>query len=85
MYYWFTKTLIERENYYEMKSMWRKVRDIFCVIMEYDMAYRLRFQDALPELPIEDIKLDEGDKEYCDIKVDYSFKHNEKKKEEKVV
>lgn len=73
MYYWFTRTLIERENYYEMKLMWRKIRDIICVIMEYDMAYRLRLQDALPELPIENIKLDEGDKEFCDIKEDYTF------------
>lgn len=53
--------MIERENSPRMKDMWLKIRDIICMVLEYDNAYRFRFQDFFEEIDHSQIKFDEGD------------------------
>jgi EAL domain-containing protein (putative c-di-GMP-specific phosphodiesterase class I) len=57
--------IIEREKDDTMQKKWQEIRDIFCLIWEKDLAYRLRGQDGISELNLEEIKLDDGDKEFA--------------------
>ena len=45
-----------RELYRVIPEKWSKERDIACFFLEYDMAYRYRFQDVLVELDKEAFK-----------------------------
>ncbi len=65
--------LIEREGELrpEKQDMWEKVRDIVCIALEFDNAYRFRFQDILSNLNIEKIKLTKEDREYSKRRNDY--------------
>src|SRR3990167_2488116 len=75
---------IEREKSKQMKVRWRRMRDSFCFLLEYDSAYRYRFQDIMGEADISQFKLDEGDKYYTLMRKDYDFggvEFNSRKKE----
>ena len=63
-----------------MKKKWTQIRDVLCMILEYDLAYRLRVQDILPEIDMDKVKLDEGDRYYCDDRKDYKWGYQQKKK-----
>lgn len=75
IYRWFTETLIEREQP-GMKEKWRKIRDVVCVFLQHDDAYRFRLQDALPELNLGECGLTEADRYFFRTK-DYDFKGKE--------
>lgn len=76
IYRWFNETLIAREESEEMKEKWRKIRDVVCVILQHDDAYRFRLQDALPELNLKECELTEADKYFFRMK-NYNFKGKE--------
>lgn len=57
--------MIKREDNLNLKDKWRKIRDITCMIIEFDQSYRFRIQDVLSELNIDEIKLDKIDKHFC--------------------
>lgn len=48
------------------KAMWRKIRDMACMVLEYDDSYCMRFQDLMSEADIDKLKL-----EIPDEKLDY--------------
>jgi len=62
--------LIERESDEGMKQKWIQMRDIICMILEFDNAYRFRFQDVVSEMNLEEIKPDENAQYYIDIRQD---------------
>ena len=57
--------LIKRENNVKMKDRWRRARDVVCMILEVDQAYRYRAQDILSELNTEELKMSDDDKFYA--------------------
>lgn len=48
-----SEIIISREPKKYLKELIKKVRDIWCLIMEYDNAYRYRFQDTFSEVDLE--------------------------------
>ncbi|MHA1483137.1 MAG: hypothetical protein ACTSQA_06845 [Candidatus Heimdallarchaeaceae archaeon] len=73
--------LIEREKLPSKKDEYTKIRDLICMILEFDDAYRFRFQDALSELNLDKIRIDEGDSFYAEkkrSKYDFGGKDNDK-------
>ena len=56
--------LVDREEQESMKDKWRRLRDIFCLILEYDNSYRFRLQDVLAEIKLSEIAFDEEDKDW---------------------
>ena len=78
IYRWFNETLIKRDR--EQNELWKQMRDIICMIVENDVAYRWRLQDALPELRVDKVGLSEADKYWC-IRTpqSYRFKFEDEK------
>ena len=58
--------MIDREQQDGMKDKWRKLRDIVCLILEYDNSYRFRLQDILKEMKMEEMAFDEEDMYYME-------------------
>ena len=69
---------IERSKDLTQKRKFREIRDITCIVLEKDMAYRFFVQDMLSEINLEEVKLDEGDQEYANVKKDYKFGFQQK-------
>ena len=65
--------MAERERGEGMKIKISNLRDIICLVLENDNAYRLRLQDIMSEVDIKQIKLDKADKYYCKLREDYNF------------
>ena len=65
--------LIEREKNLDMRERWEKIRDVICLVLEFDSAYRSRAQDFLSELNIKKIKLTKGDLFFAKQSNDYRF------------
>jgi len=63
IYRWFNETLIKRDK--EQNKLWEQMRDIICMIVENDVAYRWRLQDALPEFRVDKVGLSDADKYWC--------------------
>jgi len=78
--------LIEREEKAEgrtkLTDIWPKVRDMVCVILEFDNAYRFRAQDIAAEANIEELKLDEGDRYWAARTAQYKWGFLDKKSKE---
>lgn len=68
---------IERYPRDGMKEKLRKLRNMVCVILQFDDAYRCIFQDILPEIDMDKIKLREEDK-YWFQKKTYDWKGKQK-------
>ncbi len=64
--------MIEREQVGYVKENFTKIRDMICFILEYDDAYRFRFQDAFSELNVDEIKLTTADK-YWFSNMNYNY------------
>jgi len=63
------------------KGKWLQIRDLVCMVLEFDDAYRFRIQDVLSELNLDEIKLDERDTFYAEKKrplYDFGGKENDK-------
>ena len=75
--------VIERETRPGMKEKFAKIRDVVCVIAEYDDAYRFIFQDGAGEIRLEELILSDADKWWF-LPKPYTFKGKEefKKKHE---
>ena len=58
--------MIDREQQPGMKDKWRKLRDISCLILEYDNSYRFRLQDIVKEMRMEEMAFDEEDMYYME-------------------
>lgn len=54
--------VIDRNGQEGMKEKFTKMRDIVCVIAEYDDGYRFPMQDGVSEVRIEEFALSDGDK-----------------------
>lgn len=67
--------LIEREGgaRQEEQEMWRKIRDILCMFLEFDNAYRFRLQDLTEVVNLEKLKLTEEDRCFIENRSDYKF------------
>jgi len=65
--------MIEREDPGTMRKKWERIRDVICLILEFDNAYRSRVQDFLSELNIKKIKLTKEDLWFARQSNDYSF------------
>jgi len=72
--------LIEREKNKDKKAIWKHLRTVICMILEFDNAYRFRLQDVLKEINIDEIKPTEGDKYYMSLHNDFDWDGKEKKK-----
>lgn len=57
--------LIEREDDPGVKEKWIKIRDIVCLILQFDAAYGYRIQDALSEIDVKKIKMTRRDLYYA--------------------
>jgi len=78
--------LIEREDPGKMRDTWKRIRDIICLILEFDNAYRVRAQDFLSELNMKKIKLTKEDLWYAEQTAYYSFGGRPRmKKKDKVI
>ena len=66
--------LIDAETGEGMKEFWTQVRDIVCVILEYDTSYRWRFSWLLENVDIEKLKLNENDRYWLGLKKDFKGK-----------
>ena len=64
--------VIERDGG-PLKLKFAKMRDISCVVAEYDDAYRFIMQDGVSEVKIEEFAMSDGDKWWA-IKKPYEFK-----------
>ncbi len=71
--------MAERENDEHMEQRWLKIRDIVCVILEKDLAYRYRFQDIANEVDTSKMKPDKGDWYWMHRRTDYDFGGNNPK------
>lgn len=65
--------MIERDNRPNEKEKLTYLRDLICMILEFDNAYRFRFQDGFSELDLDKIKPDENDLYYMSLREDYDF------------
>ena len=65
----------DREMEPKNKDRWLKVRDMVCVILEFDNAYRFRLQDMIKEARIEELELDEADKYWAGKTLSYKWGH----------
>lgn len=68
-----TSLLIDRENSPKLKREWLMVRDLMCMILEFDNAYRYRFQDFMSELDVSKLKLDKIDLYHCGLRDEYNY------------
>ena len=76
--------MIEREKDPEIKEKIRQLRDLVCMFLEFDNAYRFRVQDIIEEINIDEIKLTKEDKFFCKMRKDYNFGFMQKgRKDEK--
>lgn len=64
---------IERDSRLGMKRRFTQIRDLLCMVAEFDSVYRFILQDILSEIDIEKIKLDEKDLHYASKTKDYDF------------
>lgn len=65
--------MAEREIPKERKERWIRIRDIACLVLEFDNAYRSRLQDFLSEIDIKKIKLTKRDLFFARQSGDYNF------------
>jgi hypothetical protein len=65
----------DRECNKKNKLRWLKVRDMVCVVMEFDSAYRFRFQDMIKEAKIEELQLSAGDRFWAGKTKSYKWGH----------
>jgi hypothetical protein len=65
--------MIKREESEEMKKKWSRFRDVICLILEFDNAYRSRTQDFLSEINKKKVKLTKEDLWFARQSNDYSF------------
>ena len=66
--------LIEAETGEELKQFWAQVRDIICVVLEYDTSYRWRLSWMIEQMDIEKLKLTENDRYWLGLKQDFKGK-----------
>ena len=66
--------LIEAETGEGLKQFWAQVRDILCVILEYDTSYRWRLSWLIEHIDIEKLKLTENDRYWLSLKHDFKGK-----------
>ena len=66
---------IEKERKPGMKVIAKMMRDIICMIFEFDNAYRYRLQDYAEEIVIDRLFFSKEDKAFTCIRKDYKFKH----------
>jgi len=74
--------MIEREEAEPMKDKWRRVRDIVCLVIQFDSAYGYRLQDFLSELNIKKIKLTKRDLFFI-ARQDHGYRFGGKKRRKK--
>jgi hypothetical protein len=67
--------LSQRECNGKNRERWLRVRDMVCVVAEFDSAYRFRFQDIIKEARIEELQLSEGDKHWAGKTKSYKWGH----------
>ena len=67
--------LIDREEQEGMKDKWRRLRDIFCLILEYDNSYRFRLQDVLAEIKLSEIAFDEEDVDWIQRRSPWEYRY----------
>jgi len=65
----------DREMEPKNKDRWLKVRDMVCVVLEFDNAYRFRLQDIIKEAKIEELMMDEADKYWAGKTLSYKWGH----------
>jgi hypothetical protein len=64
-----------RECNKKNRDRWLRIRDMVCVVMEFDSAYRFRFQDMIKEAKIEELQLDPGDQFWAFKTKSYKWGH----------
>jgi hypothetical protein len=57
----------------EQKGMWTEIRDILCMLAEYDDTYRFRLMDAINEMKKEEFEFSEADKYWARKKWKYQW------------
>jgi hypothetical protein len=65
-----------REGEPEMKAKWTEMRDIICLFLEFDDAYRFRFMELMLEYDKEQAKFTPADCYWSNMKWKYDFAHN---------
>ena len=64
-----------REGDNEMKAKWTEMRDIICLFLEFDDAYRFRFMELMLEYDKEQAKFTPADCYWSNMKWKYDFAH----------
>lgn len=65
-----------REGEPEMQAKWTEMRDIICLFLEFDDAYRFRFMELMLEYDKEQAKFTPADCYWSNMKWKYKFSHN---------
>ncbi len=65
--------MIDREEPGGMRDKWSRIRDIVCLIIQFDPAYGYRLQDFLSEIDMKKIKLTRRDLFFARQSNDYRF------------
>lgn len=63
----------EREGNTEMRGKWTEIRDIICMMLEFDDAYRFRLMDAMKEINLKEFEFTEADRYWATKKWKYKF------------
>jgi hypothetical protein len=58
-----------------MKAKWTEMRDIICLFLEFDDAYRFRFMELMLEYDKEQAKFTPADCYWSNMKWKYDFAH----------
>jgi len=66
---------VEKEKKPGMKEKAKMMRDIVCMSLELDNAYRFRLQDFFEEIDVEKLKFTKEDMAYLNVRKDYIFKY----------
>ena len=69
----------EREGEKEMRGKWTEIRDIICMMMEFDDAYRFRLMDAMKEINLKEFEFTEADKYWAKKKWKYDYGFDKEK------
>jgi hypothetical protein len=64
-----------REGEPEMKAKWTEMRDVICLFLEFDDAYRFRFMELMLEYDKEQAKFTPADCYWSSMKWKYDFAH----------
>ena len=63
----------EGKDQTEIRGKWTEMRDVICLFLEYDDAYRFRLMDMMNEINLKEFEFSEADKYWASKKWKYNW------------